>query len=431
MAEFPHSEARRAYVDFLARCDQAFTPFAPIDLPEFFAGRKSHLDRLQDAIDAPGRQVAIYGERGVGKTSLAKVAYFFLGKSENNTFVVRCQKESTFDEIFSAVLAQGGIEVVLNGIESEGEREGGLALGPIAGRRVSRTRTTFRRLSTERHIKPSLLLQHFAERDCLIIIDEYDRVQDKETHTRVAELIKHLSDARSKTKILLVGVADSLTQLLGQHESLGRSLAQIKLERMGNDELQDIIDRGEEHCKAVFKARIKQKIIRLSDGFPYFTHLLCRHACRRAGIALIGTPTATPVIAEDEYSSGLDDAILDAEHSLADQYEAATTSTRQQSNKCELVLWAIAISEATPIQIQDIAENIAFFTGDSPEKPSSFNYHLKQLMSEKKGGVLARIREGHYKLTNPLMRPYIRFILERENILTQGTQWEFPFMKGA
>ena len=73
----PADPKRQRYLEFLARCDQAFRPFAPIDLPEFFAGRMEHIRRLEEEMRAPGRQVALYGERGVGKTSLAKLAYFF------------------------------------------------------------------------------------------------------------------------------------------------------------------------------------------------------------------------------------------------------------------------------------------------------------------------------------------------------------------
>ena len=58
---------REAYLGFAARCEQSFKPFAPMNLPDFFAGRREHVDRLSSELAKPRRHVAIYGERGVGR----------------------------------------------------------------------------------------------------------------------------------------------------------------------------------------------------------------------------------------------------------------------------------------------------------------------------------------------------------------------------
>ena len=81
--------ARRKFLDYLARCEQGFRPFAPITLPEFFAGRAEYIRRLDNAISAPGLHVALFGERGVGKTSLARLLYFFVRRDEELTHFVR------------------------------------------------------------------------------------------------------------------------------------------------------------------------------------------------------------------------------------------------------------------------------------------------------------------------------------------------------
>lgn len=126
MAEFPTNGERRALLEFRAKCEQAFTPFAPSDLPEFFAGRTEAVRRVESEIAAPGRHVAIFGERGVGKTSLAQLASFFLRRSEKETHFIRCERSSTFDAIFADVLTSAGVEALLEGVESESQRQGGL-----------------------------------------------------------------------------------------------------------------------------------------------------------------------------------------------------------------------------------------------------------------------------------------------------------------
>ncbi len=430
MADPPRDPARDRYIEYLARCEQAFHPFAPIDLPEFFAGRVQQIKRLDAEISAPGRHVAIFGERGVGKTSLAQLAYFFLRRNEEDMYFVSCQKTTTFDALFSEVLKGAGVELVLNGVESEGERHGSLGVGPaqLGGKR--RMRQRFRTLTTERRIQPRLLLDQFGEREGLIVIDEYDRVEDTQTHTRVAELIKHFSDARSKTKIILVGVAETLTQLIGEHESLSRSLGQIKLDRMSDDELREIINRGENQLDTSVKNQIKHRIVRLADGFPYFVHLLCRHAARLAANVLLEAEDAKPVVADDEYSQGLRGALENAEHSLVDQYQKAVVTTRRESEKFELVLSALALSSDREVQVGSIASYAELLTGKHYAN-SAFNYHLGELVKPDRGSILVRIREGFYGFMNPLMRPYIRFRLELENVLGPGKQFIFPFMRGT
>ncbi|MCG3126591.1 MAG: hypothetical protein CHACPFDD_01442 [Phycisphaerae bacterium] len=421
-------DARKTYLDYLARCDQAFRPYVPIDLPEFFAGRVAHVRRLEEEINAPGRHVAIFGERGVGKTSLARLAYFFVKRDEERTHFVRCSKASTFDTVFAEVLASAGVEVVLSGVESEGEQEGRLGIGSIGAAVIRRSTRTYRRIDAGPEITPKLLIDQMGNRNDLIIIDEYDRVEDTATHTRLAELIKHFSDAGATCKFLLVGVAETLTELIGKHESLSRSLAQIKLDRMSDEELLQIIEKAEAHLRVSFKGEIARRLIRLADGFPYFVHLIGRHAARTAGEELLKNPKANLVVAEQEYAAGLHLAIENAEHSLPDQYQRAIITTRRPSEKFTLILWAMALSDEREVQVKDVAQSIGFFTGEAP-KPGGFNWNLGELVSEKRGNVLTKVREGWYKFANPLMRPYVRSLMERENIHYRGMQWEFPFMK--
>src|SRR5437016_6112758 len=51
----------------------AFSPHAPIDDEALFAGRHEIIDRLIDTVFQKGRHAILYGERGVGKTSLANI----------------------------------------------------------------------------------------------------------------------------------------------------------------------------------------------------------------------------------------------------------------------------------------------------------------------------------------------------------------------
>ena len=53
--------------------EQVFTPHTPIDVPEFLYGRQALLYRVTDAVNTAGLHVILFGDRGTGKTSIAKV----------------------------------------------------------------------------------------------------------------------------------------------------------------------------------------------------------------------------------------------------------------------------------------------------------------------------------------------------------------------
>jgi len=424
----PPDETRQYYLDYLARCGQVFAPFAPIELPDFFAGRKREVERLIDAVGAPGQQIAILGMRGVGKTSLAALAYFFVRRSEDDCSFVRCTNISTFDSIFSEALADVGVVVALNGMEASHVRTAGAAGGGLTVGGSRETRATYRALAPLQKITPRLLLQQFADRDGLIVVDEYDRVQDPATHTQLAELLKHFSDARSRTKLVVVGVAETLSQLVGEHESLTRCLGPIRLDPMDEDELREILRRGEERLGVVFTDTVKCRIVRLADGFPHFVHLLARSCAQAAGKVLIANRDARPVVADEGYHYGLRSAVEDAQPQLVEDYERAIVTVKRKSEKFELVLWAMALSSDRRVQVGDVAANAGFFTGDRYAN-SAFSYHLGELVKKERSCILTRVNEGFYRFTNPLMRPYIRLRLELENVLAHGGQLSFPFMK--
>jgi len=412
----------------LARCRQVFTPFAPIELPDFFAGRAHVIEDIRGELEAPGRQVAIYGERGVGKTSLALLLYFFAGYEDKHVHIFRCHDGTTFDDICLSFLTASGDVLGVDKVQTEAGRAGEAHLGPLSGSASRRTTVTYRAARDNQVIAPSRMLDTFREFRELLIIDEFDRVTDARTKTRTAEMIKHFSDARSKTKIVIVGVAETLNDLIGEHESLSRSLAQIGLGRMDEPELADIIVRGSQRTDATFDASVSRKIVCLADGFPHFVHLFALYASLYAGESLRGEGRARCHIGDREYHLGLSSAISKCEHSLREAHESAVVTTRRKSDIYELTLRAMALSDERDVQVRDLARH-AFVLTHEELRPQKFYNALGELIKAERRSVLTKVRDGYYKFTNPLMRPYIRFLLEYDNLTYHSGQLEFPFMR--
>lgn len=425
-----NDQSHGAYLDYLARCSQAFTPFAPIELPDFFAGRAHVVEDIRRELQAPGRQVAIYGERGVGKTSLATLLYFFARYDDDNVYLQRCQDTTTFEDICHFLLNATGRQLSINGAQAEAGRSGEAKVGPLSAGVSRRTTLTYRAAADAQAVSIARLLEIFQSRHGLLILDEFDRVRDAATKTRVAEMIKHFSDARSQTKIVVVGVGETVSELIGEHQSLSRSLAQVGLKRMDEQELMDIVRRGSERAGVRFDRSVATRTVRLADGFPHFVHLICLYASHYAGSVLQAEGDRRPYVGETEYHLGLKSAIEKSEHTLQEGYDSAVVTTRRKSDIYELTLRAMALSRERDVQVRELADHASFLAGTAL-RPEKFSSALGELIKPDRGAILKRVRDGYYKFANPLMRPYVRLQLELENLAVHGGQLEFPFMRPA
>jgi uncharacterized protein len=79
------------------------TPSDTIKTPERLFGREKTLKTIDRALNSAGRQIFIYGDRGVGKTSLALTAAFLHTGVENLPIYVPCGRTSQFSEIIQAI----------------------------------------------------------------------------------------------------------------------------------------------------------------------------------------------------------------------------------------------------------------------------------------------------------------------------------------
>ena len=79
--------------------NQIFTPTSPIKERDFFYGRLNQLEKVADAINKEGQHAILYGERGVGKTSLANI----MAKSYTNLYPVKitCDRVDDFKSLWS------------------------------------------------------------------------------------------------------------------------------------------------------------------------------------------------------------------------------------------------------------------------------------------------------------------------------------------
>src|ERR1044072_1776998 len=85
---------------------EAFRPAAPVDDLELFAGRERQRGEVISAVTQVGYHVGLYGERGVGKTSLARVMAAIFNQPGVRQFqaaMVSCHTDDTFESLWTNI----------------------------------------------------------------------------------------------------------------------------------------------------------------------------------------------------------------------------------------------------------------------------------------------------------------------------------------
>src|ERR1700733_5963398 len=85
---------------------ESFSPSAPIAPRDVFAGRKDQLAALYTVMRQRGQHAVIYGERGVGKTSLAGIMADQARRDEFFTAHVICDSSDDFSSIWHKIFEE-------------------------------------------------------------------------------------------------------------------------------------------------------------------------------------------------------------------------------------------------------------------------------------------------------------------------------------
>jgi|SRR3989344_270869 len=377
------------------KAGQTFTPSAPIDNKNLFSGRRRQVNSAVAAINQRGQHAIMYGERGVGKTSLANTLQEFLPDSANiYTVRVNCYTATTFSGLWKEILKQIHLRLTTRGL--------GFA-SQTAEQTVS---LDYFLQNNGNEITPNdirFVLDQIPF-PVILIIDELDRIQSDAVIENLADTIKTLSDYSLNTTLILVGVADSVDELIKQHQSIGRALVQIHMPRMSREELFDVIDRGLKTLDMQMEGDIRARIVNISIGLPHYTHLLALAAVQNA----IRNDRTT--VTHDDFEIAIKEALQNTQESTQDGYYKAVTSPR--GKLYPTVLLACAMAKADPMGYfspADVGRALKTLTGKEYEI-ARFGRHLKDFCEADRGQVLVQkgfSRRHKYRFSNPLMQPFI------------------------
>jgi len=411
--------------------------------PKRFVGRQDLIEKCIRSINSKTGLIAVYGKRGVGKSSLLRqIQQIALGdytiakysglrnlipkkprryltvyyqcdsiiKSAEDLLSRLCNDQNDEDGLLRLVPDDGkelvefnrGKEVEL-GTDLKVIKWGTKGVESSKYARVVEGNIT----QTFRNYLDAIVTHQVKKKmnrdGLLILLDEFDTIADK---SNIGSLIKSLSSETIRFGIC--GIGRDISDIVEDHNSVERMLEQgsVIVNPMSSSESHAILNKAEELFKGdiKFDLDVKDKIALYSDGYPYFVQLLGKECV---------------VCASAQNKSIIDMTILDqvfdrirkgdAFPTLESAYQRAIGESADRQTLLHLLA---DHEEEKSIFAEDVGR---VFLKNVREDADDFDIkHLDQvlprLVDKKFGPVLVKTgeRQGIYEFSNPIFRLYCR-----------------------
>ncbi|MPM03110.1 hypothetical protein SDC9_49370 [bioreactor metagenome] len=372
---------------------RAFTPSTPINETDFFYGRKNQLEQIVNSINLEGQHAILYGERGVGKTSLANIMTFKI----TNIYPIKitCNRQDDFKSIWIRVFDSIPVS----------HKTDGIGFKPPEKKSVINLGSAIKQYS---EVKPSdieSLIKKLPRYNYLFIFDEFDNTK-KKVKDSFADLIKSLSDNLSYVTLVFVGIADNVEELIGSHQSIERCLKQIKMPVMSNQECAMIIDSGFKKVGITIDPIVREKIIEFASGYAHYVHLLCYFGAKE----LIENKRS--YFNQAYLSIAINKGIENVNEQIRSSYQKAITDSKSNA-KWLSVLNACAHAKTDQFNCFKISDVSNEYNRNkvSPIKSNYITYNINQLCKKERGEILKKIGTGvntRFRFINPLMRAFVK-----------------------
>jgi uncharacterized protein len=408
----------RSEGEFAGILKQYIRPAQPIDTPELLQGRDQTLRDIGRTLHSPGMHVFIYGERGVGKTSIALTATKAFGNADAP--YVGCEEKSTFSgivtDICNELLGQNYLKSARELSGTAGLNIGILkAEGKLGGKNILVVPENI----TSINLAANIIIESAQKRgpgEHAIVIDELDRIQSREVTSQLAELIKLLHDKRPPLRFVMCGIGKTLDEIIGSHLSASRPITGFELPRISFDARWKIVTNAADKLGMDVPKEFLIRISQISDGFPYYVHLIAENLFWE----IFDHHKNSNKVSSDDFHRTISRAIERAEAPLREAYNFAIQKTKNSADY-EEALWATAHLTHLERQLKDIYERsylpvMEYRKSRKPLAIEKFRSRLCSLCSPTHGDILVRKRNSWYAFNENVIRGYVRLVAERNNV---------------
>ncbi len=400
--------------DFKTVLKENLTPARAISSPQHLKGREKVLRQIDRSFNSPGKHIFIYGDRGVGKTSLAQTAAFLQQSADSSPILVTCGGSPFLGTVRDAVRSAlpAGDTIFQKKLEHK------LKAG-VGGFGYDFTRSlTSGVVPPVESVNDAIQLLKFVgechSKEPVIIFDEFDQLSDDAEKKACAEVIKQVSDQGLNVRFILCGIGTSLEDLIGVHLSTGRYLSPVQLERLTQDARWEIIQAAASAVGVTVATNFLIRIGQISDGFPSYVHLIGEKLLW----SMFDDEEVTGHCQQRHFAEGVKMAVAEAETTLKIIYEKAT---QKYSDTYQEVLWALADRHSLRRQTSEVYDKsylpiMAERHGRKTLSKATFSDRLNKLKTARHGEIIVPKGAGWYEFKENIVRGYVRLRAENEDV---------------
>lgn len=195
---------RLSDLEFAEQIQEHLSPSSPINRINSLRGRDEQIRQINQAFRSPGRQIFIYGDRGVGKSSLALAMAYYHMPEDKRPIQIACNRGSFYPLIKSACQQLlGGMPLSISD-PSRGRVSLG-AFGFSAELEASLARQDIPQLTDLN--QAVTVFRYCAEKqsaESIVIFDEFDDLATSEDRALFSDFIKQVGDQRIPIKLFLL-----------------------------------------------------------------------------------------------------------------------------------------------------------------------------------------------------------------------------------
>lgn len=406
--------------------NDVFTPGQiPIRPTNVYASRGEAEQLFRKSI-ARGMIPVIYGEYGVGKTSMARhVARE--AEAQNRLVNIESVADKTLQDVFSRCLEKLGYAVTTKRVEGsanantheqsgQAEASAGWIRAIVASRR-SQTATATQQTEEQFVVTTptdSKIIEICDQAGVVLLLDELHRA-NAEFNADLSKFLKSFGNASCRTfRIVLLGTSSDASRLVASDPGIDRLLQEVHLKAMTPSESEYVITKGMTDLAISVSREVNNRLVRTCVGSPSILQYL---ALETAEAAFKRDPRSAQM---EDVESALLAFVETKEARLNKSYVAAIESVGEVRYR-KRVLRAMAECEDEYVTMEMIRTRVSAVLGRDIAS-TALSGPLRSLKEEQFGSVLSDVErpDGAGRLTNyttfrdPALKAFIRLQVLRE-----------------
>ena len=386
---------------------QVFTPSQPASLN--YIERQRVNQTFTRALDTPGKQLIVYGHSGSGKTTLINKK---LETNNLKSITTRCMKGMLFRDLI--VEAFNKLEVFFE--QSKENSKGSKISGGIIANYLALKATINSEINSSSHfrskravdlpITPQTLAEYLGNINACWVIEDFHKMEPNEK-TKLSQAMKifmDLSKDYHRLKIIAVGAVNTAREVVQYDAEMKDRIAEIYVPLMTDDELQEIVIKGNQLLNFNFSKDVTEKISLYSSGLASVTHQISLLICENEEIFETCKPDRK---ADDKsFDVAIDEYVHENSDSLKHIYDQATKCKYKRNyDNPEVILTAILQNKKDEQTIREIADSIKRKNKDY--KDNNLRKYVNELTMTERGEILRYNSDADtYSFSNPFIKVF-------------------------